>query len=234
MLSAQKFLHCIPATKAAYCIFSGFYSSDVILLMVFRSTSELMLSCQRCHDMCCISKVSRHVTHTSQTQNVREERLRVLFPLSGVSRTLRGCLERHSMAGCVECQKEGMRQEKGLAVVFCLEGSGNGGWTGAGTGRQCTDTQAAAETLTSPLKAWEKEVGLESPFLCKSCSAAAGRPQDFHMKAKPSGPRDVEGLSWGEKRGWGVSGSHRPSHPCSLSLGDCVLFPAWFYSTCPQ
>lgn len=99
------------------------------------------------------------------------------------------------MAGCVECQEEGVRQEKGLAVVSQLEGSGNGGGRGAGTGRQCTDTQAAAETLTSPVKAWEREGGLESLFLRKSCSAAAGRPQDFHVKAKPPGPQDVEGLS---------------------------------------
>lgn len=234
MLSAQKFLHCIPATKARFCTLSGFCSSDVILLMVLRSISELMLSCQRSHDLCCIPIVSWHVTHTSQTQNVREERLRVLFSLSRVSRTLRGCLEHHTMAGCVECQEEGMRQEKGLAVVSYLEGSGNGGGRGGGTCRHSTDTQAIAENLTSPLKAWEKEVGLESSFLCKACSAAAGRPQDFCMKAKPSGPWDVERLSWDEKRGWGVSGSHRLSYPCSLSLGDCVLFPAWFYSTCPQ
>lgn len=44
------------------------------------------------------------------------------------------------MAGCVECQKERMRQEKGLAVGFHLEESGKGGGRGAGTDRQCADT----------------------------------------------------------------------------------------------
>lgn len=46
----------------------------VILLMDFKSISELMLSCQRSHGMCCISIVSWHVTYASQTPNVREER----------------------------------------------------------------------------------------------------------------------------------------------------------------
>lgn len=91
-------------------------------------------------------------THKLDPKCKGRKRLRVLFPLSRVSRTLRGGLEPHSMAGCVE-------------------------------------------TLTSPLKAWEKEGGLESPFLCKSCSATVGRPQDFHVKAKPPGPQDIEGLS---------------------------------------
>lgn len=46
------------------------------------------------------------------------------------------------MAGCVECQKERVRQEKDLAVVSHMEWSRNGGGRGSGTGRQCTDTQA--------------------------------------------------------------------------------------------
>lgn len=61
-----------------------------------------------------------------------------------------------SVAGCVGCQEEGVRQGKGLATVSCLEGSGNAGGRGAGTGNQRADTQPAAETSASLSKAWER------------------------------------------------------------------------------
>lgn len=142
MLSVQKFLYCIPATKAPFCTFPGFCSSAWFShSWWFLGQSLSWCTATKGLMTCAAFPVSWRVMHASVPPKGKgRKRLRVLFPLSRVNRTLRGDLEPYSVAGCVECQEERVRQEKGLAVVSHLEGSGNGGGRGAGTGRQCTDT----------------------------------------------------------------------------------------------
>lgn len=142
----------------------------------------------------------------------------MLFPPPRVSRTLGGGLEPHSMAGCVECQEEGVRQGKGLATVSQLDDEQEWRWEKGWDRQPVHRPPAWSRDLSFSIQGLGEEGGLDSPSLCKSCSAAAGSLQSFGMKAKSSGPRGV-GKGWAEEeRGQGVSGPHRPPCPCSLSF----------------
>ena len=91
------------------------------------------------------------------------------------------------------CGMQGRRSEtrEGLGCGLPSGREWEWRWERGWDGQLVCRYPACSRDLGFSVQGLGEKGGLDSPSLCKSCSAAAGRPQGLRVKAKPPGPRCV-------------------------------------------